>query len=80
MTLTLSLRKESQEIGTATIQNFAARGHLARFINELFPAADTDDFQGTLVVQVTGGKVAPTALELGTQAGKFTTLPVTELK
>ncbi len=69
-----------EEIASTTIEAFAANGHLAKFISELFPEADTDDFQGTLVVQVTGGKVAATALELGSQAGRFTTLPVTPLE
>ena len=46
----------------------------------LFPDADTHDFEGTLVVEVTDGRVAATALELGTEAGQFTTLPVTPLE
>ena len=69
-----------EEIATTTIEDFAASGHLAKFLQELFPGVDTNDFQGTLVVQVTGGKVAATALELGPQAGQFTTLPVTPLE
>jgi len=56
------------------------QGKIYRAGDVLFPFADTSDFQGTLVVQVTGGKVAATALELGTQAGEFTTLPVTSLE
>ena len=66
--------------GTKTIESLASGGHVAQFIDELFPNADTDDFDGTLVVQVTGGKVAATVLELGTEAGQFTTLPVTPLE
>ena len=70
--------------GTRTIEDFPAGGQLAQFIGGggevLFPDADTDDLEGTLVVGVTGGKVAATALELGTQAGQFTTLPVTPLE
>ena len=69
--------------GTSTIADFPAGGHLAQFIGGpggLFPEADTDDFQGTLVVQVTGGNAAAAALELGTLAGEFTTLPVTPLQ
>ena len=80
VTLTLTLRtKLGEEVanGTRTIENFPAAGHLAQFINELFPNAATDDFEGTLVVQVTGGNVAATALELGPEEGQFTTLPVT---
>ncbi|MDA2933821.1 hypothetical protein MYX82_05705 [Acidobacteria bacterium AH-259-D05] len=70
--------------GTRTIADFPAGGHLAQFIGGeggvLFPDANTDDFEGTLVVQVTGGNVATATLELGTQAGEFTTLPVTPLE
>jgi hypothetical protein len=42
---------------------------VGQFIDTLFPDADTADFEGTLVVEVTGGTVAATALELGTSAG-----------
>ncbi|MBI4481931.1 MAG: exo-alpha-sialidase [Acidobacteria bacterium] len=83
VSLTLTLRNKSGAAvtnGTKSITSFAARGHFAQFIHELFPGASTDDFEGTLVVQATGGKVAATALELGTSAGEFTTLPVTALK
>jgi len=70
--------------GEKNIENFPANGHLAQFIGGdgevLFPDVDTDDFQGSLVVRVTGGNVAAAALELGTQAGEFTTLPVTPLE
>jgi len=54
-------------------------GHLSLFIDGLFPNADTNDFEGTLVALVTGGEVATTALELGTDSGQFTTLAVTPL-
>ena len=70
--------------GTRIIEDFLAGGHLAQFIGGggeiLFPDADTNDFEGTLVVEVTGGEVAATALELGNQPGQFTTLPVTPLQ
>ncbi|MDA2931450.1 hypothetical protein MYX84_16145, partial [Acidobacteria bacterium AH-259-O06] len=55
-------------------------GHLAQFIDQLFTEADTSDFEGTLVVQASDGKIAATALELGPEAGQFTTLPVTPLE
>ncbi|MBI4457261.1 MAG: hypothetical protein HY644_15385 [Acidobacteria bacterium] len=78
--LLLSLRMlDGNEVtgGTATV-TLAGNGHLAKFIDELFPGADTSNFQGTLVVTVktTGGKVAATAIQLGASAGEFTTLPV----
>ncbi len=83
--LDLTLRNQQGQAlpnGTRTIVDFPAGGHLARFINEeeLFPKADTDAFEGTLVVEVTGGKVAATALELGTEPGQFTTLLVAPLQ
>ena len=62
--------------GTAVIQEFPAQGHLAKFIHELFPEANTFEFEGTLVIQAATGKISATALELGTQPGEFTTLPV----
>ena len=68
------------EAATRMIEDFPARGHVAKFIDELFPDTDTDSFEGTLVVEVTGGKVVATALELGTKPGEFTTLPVTPLQ
>ena len=80
VTLNLTLRNpQGEEVtgGTKTIVDFPAAGHLAQFINELFPDADTDEFEGVLVVEVTEGSVAATALEFGVNAGQFTTLPVT---
>lgn len=81
ITIRLSLRDEAGvEVANRTIAGFAGRGHLAQFIDELFASADTNDFQGSLVVEVVGvGRIAATALELGTQPGEFTTLPVTPL-
>ena len=82
VTLSLTLQDTTgQQVfgGAKTIADFPASGQMAQFINELFPNAATDDFEGTFVVEVTGGSVAATALELGTEAGQFTTLPVTPL-
>ena len=82
VTVSLTLRSKQGEVvpeGRATIDDFRGNGHLAQFINELFPNADTIDFDGTLVVEVIGGVVAATALDLGIEAGQFTPLPVTPL-
>ncbi len=76
----LEALQDGEPIATTCIEDFPASGHVAKFVNELFPDTDTDSFEGTLVVQVTGRKVAATALELGTQPGEFTTLPVTALQ
>jgi hypothetical protein len=56
-------------------------GHAARFVDELFPAAATSDFVGTLVIQspTPQAKVALSALELGRGAGEFAVLPVAAL-
>ena len=54
------------------IPSLPAGGHIARFLDELFPDADadTDDFQGSLVA---------TALEIGVALGQFTAIPVLKL-
>ena len=78
----LSLRNLAEgEVATATIEDFPARGQTAKFIHELFEGffADNATFEGSIVVRVTGGMIVATVLELGTQAGQFTTLPVTPL-
>lgn len=81
VTVKLTLRdRQGQAEGTQTLANFPAGGHLARFINDLFEKVNTDNFEGTLIAEVTGGQIAATALELGTAPGEFTTLPVTPLK
>ena len=80
LTLTLNRSPGTEEVDSVTIPDFAPKGHLARFIDELFPSVDTSDFEGTLVVRAAGGQVAATALELGPEPGQFTTLPVTPLE
>ena len=80
-TLLLTLRN-SAGIQVSTVNlSLAANGHAAKFLDQLFPAANTNSFDGTLAITVTGnGKVAVTALELGNVPGQFTTLPVTPLR
>ena len=81
ISLRFKLRQGGQEIAQANRPNFPPGGHLALFIDELFPSVDTDDFKGTLVVEVDGGKkAAATALELGSEPGEFTSLPVQPLE
>jgi hypothetical protein len=81
--INLGLRRASGETvagGTTTI-NLGANGHIARFLSELFPTADTSNFQGTVTATVVGsGTVAGTAIELGQIPGEFTTLPVTRIQ
>ena len=89
LSLTLTLRKaggvpfvgdpEAGEIVAAVELMLPGHGHLARFINELFPGVDTDDFEGTLVVEAASGRVVATVLQLG-GAGEFLSLPVGPLR
>ena len=81
-TLIMTLRDQGGVVlpnGQIAVQ-IAARGHIARFIEELFPAADTREFQGTLTVSSDHGPIAGMAIQLGSRAGEFTTLPVTEVR
>lgn len=80
VSITLTLNDKNGEPvpgGSVSIVDLSPLGHQSRFIFELFPEADTEEFLGTLTGTVAGGKVATTALELGVQPGEFTTLPVT---
>ncbi|UCF37680.1 MAG: hypothetical protein JSU96_02080 [Acidobacteriota bacterium] len=73
----LSLANAGERVpnGVATRQ-IPANGRIAEFIQELFPAASTADFTGTLEVRARAGRFAAIGLEL--EVGKrFTTLPVT---
>src|SRR5206468_444031 len=51
-------------------------GHVAKFVDQFFPAADTSDFQGTLMATSLepDAAIAATAIQLG--PGEFTALPV----
>ena len=56
-------------------------GHTARFLEELFPNADTGEFFGTLTVTSEGGNIVGTAIQIGLGEGRLTaTLPVTPLR
>jgi hypothetical protein len=79
--LTLRDRTGQQVTGGLFTTTLVGRGHLARFINELFPNANTEGFEGTLTVEATSADalIGGTALELGPAPGQFTTLPVTPL-
>ena len=80
VTLRLTLRNEKGEAVAEASLDLRANGHLARFVEQLFPEADTKDFRGTITVSAEGGKVAGTAIQIGGRAGQFTTLPVTEIR
>lgn len=53
-----------------------AYGHIAKFLYQLLPSFDFTGFKGTLRVVSSNALLAVTALQLGTQAGQFTALPV----
>ncbi len=66
-----------QEVANGqAVLELPARGQVARFIHELFPNANTANFQGSILVRARTGVVAAVALELGSQPGEFTTSPV----
>jgi hypothetical protein len=79
--MTLRNRSGEQVQGGIHSRNLDAGGHLARFVGEFFTSADLEGFEGTITVEVTtfNALVAATALELGSQPGEFTTLPVTPI-
>jgi hypothetical protein len=80
--LRLTLRNQNgEEIpgGDAALQ-LPPKGHIARFIHELFPNANTADFVGTMTLVSQGGEIAAMAIELGARPGEFTTLPVAALR
>ena len=58
-----------------------AGGQNARFINEIFPGADTSDFVGAVrCLAPDGGRFGGIALEMDFDHGIFTTLPVVPVK
>ncbi|MFB3903589.1 MAG: hypothetical protein ACE15E_09060 [Acidobacteriota bacterium] len=65
-------------VAESTVEAFPGRGHLAQYVSEMCPEAR--DFEGTLTVEASGGNVSGTAIELGSQPGQLTTLPVTRLE
>ncbi len=78
--LGLELRNQQGESHSPPIERqIPAGGHLSRFIDELFPAADTDAFEGTLVGRVDEGSIGVVAVELGATTGHLISLPVVAL-
>jgi hypothetical protein len=67
------------EVWTTMIEEFPPRSHMAKFVSELFPALADQSFEGSLTIRSFGGEFAATALELGSEPGEFTTLPVSPL-
>ena len=76
MTLTCHLMQGGEMLGTVTVE-LAGGGQQARFINELFPDADTSDFTGSVrCTAPEGQKFTGVALEMDIGNRVFTTLPV----
>ena len=77
----LSLKQQDGvEIANGNAQlTIPGQGHKALFLEELFPDAATQDFQGTICVRASNGRLAVVAIELGDEPGEFTTLPVSVL-
>lgn len=75
--LTLRNRNGEPVTGGEALLQLQARGHLARFIEQLLPNAETSEFDGTLSVTAEGGQVVGTAIQVGSRLGEFTTLSVT---
>jgi hypothetical protein len=69
---------DGKSMTTGASLGLPANGHVARFVEQLFPAVDTTSFLGTLVITAysEGGSVSATALQVGAAPGRFTTLPV----
>ena len=65
--------------GDDSMVSVPPRGHLAKFITELFEGVETP-FVGSLLARVLNGRITAVAVELGSQPGEFTTLAVTPLE
>lgn len=61
------------------LYGFGSRSHMSMYVDEYFPTLNRPEFQGTLKVEVFGGEVVATALEMGQQSGEFLSIPVIPL-
>ena len=76
VTLTCHLMQSGNVLETAMVE-LAADGQQARFINELFPDADTSAFEGSVrCTAPEGKKFTGVALEMDIRNRIFTTLPI----
>ena len=65
--------------GEATLQ-LAGNGQVARTLEQLFPTAAIDSFDGTLTIRAEGGSVAASVLRVGTAGASPVVLPVIRLQ
>ena len=80
-TVELTLKDESGEtiVGGTSSETIEAGGQFARFIQEIFPDAETTDFKGEICIRAQAGLVAVVALEFETGRA-FTALPVSPIE
>ena len=82
ITLKMSLYEDGElvdlgnDVNPLYIYGFGSRAHISKYIDEYFPSLDRQEFIGTLKVEVFGGEIVATALEMGQEAGQFLSLPV----
>ena len=80
VTMTCHLIQGGDVLATTPVE-LAAGGQKARFINELFPDADTSDFEGSVRCTAPEGKMfTGVALEMDVHNRIFTTLPVVPVR
>lgn len=83
ITVTLQMRGED---GAALGNDAQAQrqippnGRIAQFVNELFPNLNTANLLGTVEISTQEGSFSAISLELGSNAGQFTSLPVTPVQ
>ncbi|PYV18766.1 MAG: hypothetical protein DMG07_03210, partial [Acidobacteria bacterium] len=68
--------RRSDGVATMTL---AAYGHAARYLFQIFPSFSFTGFSGTLRIVSTNALISVAALQLGSQSGQFTALPVKPL-
>ena len=79
MTVTCMLMQGGDVMDTVMVE-LEGDGHDARFIDEMFPGANTADFVGSVrCTAADGGMFVGVALEMDAANGIFTTLPVVPL-
>ena len=79
-TVTCRLMAGGVSMGEAVI-NLAGNGQNSQFINELFPNANTSNFEGTVrCIAPSGSTFTGVALEMDFNNGIFTTLPVVPVR
>ena len=79
VSLTCHLMQDGEMLEMATVE-LAGNGQQARFINEMFPDADTSDFTGSVrCIAPEGAKFTGVALEMDIGDRIFTTLPLVEV-